>query len=194
MRVDEFRRAGHTPSLLAALVHFDVSFMAWVLLGALGTFIAEDLALTATETGLMVAVPLLSAAGFRIALGVLGDRFGPKRVGTVSMAVVLAPRDHRLRRLPQRRRGAPARRPAGGHARGRPRSGADGQPAPVIVPHRSAPFPSPGASKETATVSSSLRSSICASARSASRSAGSGGSKSPRGQSPRASTELTSAE
>ncbi|MEA2448698.1 MAG: transporter, family, nitrate/nitrite transporter [Thermoleophilaceae bacterium] len=91
MQVRELRKAGHLPSLVAALVHFDVSFMAWVMLGALGAFIGEDLGLSASQKGVMVAVPLLSAAFFRIVLGVLGDRFGPKRVGTVSMAVVLAP-------------------------------------------------------------------------------------------------------
>ena len=37
----------------------------------------------------MVAVPLLSAAFFRVALGLLGDRYGPKRVGLLSMGVVV---------------------------------------------------------------------------------------------------------
>jgi NNP family nitrate/nitrite transporter-like MFS transporter len=91
MRLREFRRAGHTPSLFAALLHFDVSFMAWVLLGALGAYVSEDLGLTPSQKGLMVAVPLLAAAFFRVVLGVLADRVGPKRVGSVSMAVVLAP-------------------------------------------------------------------------------------------------------
>jgi MFS transporter, NNP family, nitrate/nitrite transporter len=91
MHLQDFRRAGHTPTLLAALLHFDVSFMAWVMLGALGAYIGEDLGLSASEKGLMVAVPLLAAAVFRVLLGALGDRFGPKRVGTISMAVVLAP-------------------------------------------------------------------------------------------------------
>ena len=91
MQLRELRKSGHLPSLIAALVHFDASFMVWVMLGALGAFIGEDLGLSATEKGVMVAVPLLSAAFFRILLGVLGDRFGPRRVGTVSMAVVLAP-------------------------------------------------------------------------------------------------------
>jgi NNP family nitrate/nitrite transporter-like MFS transporter len=83
------RRSGHAPSLVAALLHFDVSFMAWVLLGALGAYIGEELQLSASAKGLMVAVPLLSAACFRVALGLLGDRYGPKRIGTISMGVVV---------------------------------------------------------------------------------------------------------
>jgi NNP family nitrate/nitrite transporter-like MFS transporter len=63
--------------------------MAWVLLGALGAYIGEDLGLSASEKGLMVAVPLLSAAVMRVALGLLGDRFGPRRVGLCSMGVVV---------------------------------------------------------------------------------------------------------
>ena len=62
MDFSALRRSGHAPSLVAALLHFDVSFMAWVLLGALGAYIGEDLGLSASAKGLMVAVPLLSAA------------------------------------------------------------------------------------------------------------------------------------
>ncbi len=91
MRLNDLRTSGHTPSLAAALIHFDVSFMCWVLLGALGAFVAEDLGLSPAAKGLMVAVPLLSAACFRLVLGLLGDRVGPKRVGMVSMALVVAP-------------------------------------------------------------------------------------------------------
>ena len=91
MRLNELRRSGHAPSLLAALIHFDVSFMCWVLLGALGAYVAEDLALSPFGKGLVVAVPLLSAAFMRLVLGLLGDRLGPKRVGSVSMALVALP-------------------------------------------------------------------------------------------------------
>lgn len=41
------RRSGHWPTLLAAFVYFDVSFCVWYLLGPLGTFIADDLQLSA---------------------------------------------------------------------------------------------------------------------------------------------------
>src|SRR4051812_13825648 len=89
MDLNALRRSGHAPSLVAALLHFDVSFMAWVLLGALGAYIGDEFALSASAKGLMVAVPLLSAAFFRVALGLLGDRYGPRRVGLVSMAFVV---------------------------------------------------------------------------------------------------------
>src|SRR6476620_3413059 len=89
VHLGEVRTAVHPPSLVAALLHFDVSFMAWVPLGALGAYIGEDLGLSASAKGLMVAVPLLSAAVFRVLLGLLGDRYGPRRVGLISMGVVV---------------------------------------------------------------------------------------------------------
>jgi MFS transporter, NNP family, nitrate/nitrite transporter len=89
MDLNALRQTGHAPSLVAALLHFDVSFMAWVLLGALGAYIGDDLGLSASAKGLMVAVPLLSAAFFRVLLGLLGDRYGPRRVGLISMAFVV---------------------------------------------------------------------------------------------------------
>ena len=91
MDIKSFRKAGHTPSLVAALAHFDVSFMVWVMLGALGAYVSSDLGLSASEKGLLVAVPLLSAAVFRVLLGVLGDKFGPKRIGMLSLAFVSLP-------------------------------------------------------------------------------------------------------
>lgn len=84
-------RSGHWPSLLAAWLHFEVSFMVWMLVGALGVFIAEDFGLTATQKGFMVAVPLLGGSLFRVATGILSDRFGPRRTGFVSMLVVSVP-------------------------------------------------------------------------------------------------------
>src|SRR5688500_5853979 len=86
-----FRNSGHLPSLVAALVHFDVSFMMWVLVGALGAYIASDLGLTPAQKGLIVAVPALGGSVFRLVVGQLADRAGYKRTGLVSMALVLVP-------------------------------------------------------------------------------------------------------
>jgi NNP family nitrate/nitrite transporter-like MFS transporter len=91
MAAKGFRRAGHAPSLLAALVHFDISFMVWVLLGALGAYVASDLGLTAAQKGLMVAVPALGGAAFRLLIGALADRVGIKRTGLTTLALTLVP-------------------------------------------------------------------------------------------------------
>jgi len=86
-----FRSSGHLPSLVASLVHFDVSFMVWVLLGALGAYVADDLGLGPTQKGLMVAVPPLGGAAFRLILGSISDRVGAKRTGVASMALTMVP-------------------------------------------------------------------------------------------------------
>ncbi|MBS1808581.1 MAG: NarK/NasA family nitrate transporter [Acidobacteria bacterium] len=73
---------GHKPTLFACFLQFDLSFMLWVLLGALGIFVAESLHLNAAQKGLLVAIPILSGSLLRIPLGLLSDRVGGKRVGT----------------------------------------------------------------------------------------------------------------
>lgn len=91
MATKGFRQAGHAPSLAAALVHFDVSFMCWVLVGALGAYIASDLGLSPTQKGLMVAIPPLGGAVFRLILGPLSDRVGIKRLGLISLGLTFVP-------------------------------------------------------------------------------------------------------
>jgi len=84
-----FLRAGHFPTLLAALLYFDVSFMTWVLLGPLAPFLREDMGLTATQQGLVTAIPLLGGSLFRPVLGMLGDRIGGRRTGMIGMALTV---------------------------------------------------------------------------------------------------------
>ena len=85
-----FWQSGHRPTLLAAFLYFDVSFMVWVMLGPLAPIIAGELGLDPAETGLMVAVPTLAGAVLRIVNGVLGDRIGPKTTGTLNQVIVIA--------------------------------------------------------------------------------------------------------
>jgi NNP family nitrate/nitrite transporter-like MFS transporter len=85
-----FLKAGHTPTLFAAFLYFDVSFMVWVLLGPLGVAIAKDFHLDPAQKGFMVAVPVLSGALLRLVAGVLVDRIGPKRTGIIGQLIVLA--------------------------------------------------------------------------------------------------------
>ena len=84
-------REGHLPTLIASFLHFDLSFMLWVLLGALGIYIAEEAHLSAADKGLMVAVPVLSGSLLRIPLGILNDRIGGRRVGIAMLAVLYLP-------------------------------------------------------------------------------------------------------
>ena len=77
--------------MFAAFLHFDLSFMIWVLLGALGVSISESLGLSAAQKGLMVAVPILSGSVMRIPLGLLSDRFGGRRVGIAMLLALYVP-------------------------------------------------------------------------------------------------------
>ncbi len=86
-----FWRVGHAPTLLSSFLYFDISFMIWNLLGALGVFVAESFALTPAEKGMMVAIPVLGGALLRIPMGLLADRWGGKRAGLFGMAVTAVP-------------------------------------------------------------------------------------------------------
>ncbi len=86
----DFLKAGHAPTLLSAFLYFDMSFMVWVILGALSVQIAKDLGLSPAEKGLMVAVPILAGAGLRLVNGVLVDHIGPKKTGLIAQVIVIA--------------------------------------------------------------------------------------------------------
>jgi len=85
-----FFKAGHTPTLYAAFLYFDLSFMVWVMLGPLGVQIARDLGLSAAQKGLMVATPVLAGALLRIVAGILVDHLKPKKAGLIGQVTVLA--------------------------------------------------------------------------------------------------------
>ncbi len=74
-------RSGHWPSLLGAWLHFEVSFMVWLLVGALSIAISEEFGLSDLQKGVLVGIPLLGGALLRIVIGPLGDWAGAKSVG-----------------------------------------------------------------------------------------------------------------
>jgi NNP family nitrate/nitrite transporter-like MFS transporter len=84
-----FLKAGDLPTLFAAFLYFDLSFMAWVILGPLGVAVSRDLHLAPADKGLMVATPVLAGALLRVPLGILVDRFRPKRVGIAAQIIVI---------------------------------------------------------------------------------------------------------
>jgi NNP family nitrate/nitrite transporter-like MFS transporter len=89
MAKTSFWKAGHTPSLIAAFLYFDMSFMVWVMLGPLGVQIAKDLALTAAQKGVMVSTPILAGALLRMVWGILVDHLKPKLAGTIGQIIVI---------------------------------------------------------------------------------------------------------
>jgi hypothetical protein len=52
-----------------AFFYFDVGFMIWVLLGALGNYVAGEFGMTPTQKGLMTAIPLLGESLLRCSSG-----------------------------------------------------------------------------------------------------------------------------
>ena len=57
-----FLKAGHTPTLLAAFLYFDLAFMVWVILGPLGVQIAKDLGLKVSVGIWLQTDPAIDAA------------------------------------------------------------------------------------------------------------------------------------
>jgi len=90
MNLRDFAKVGHAPTLFAAFLYFDLSFMVWVILGPLGVAIAKDFNLDPAQKGLMVAIPVLAGAVLRLVNGVLVDRIGPKRTGIIGQLIVLS--------------------------------------------------------------------------------------------------------
>lgn len=86
-----FLSSGHTPTLISAFLYFDISFMVWVLFGPMTPFIAEHAHLSATEKGLLTAIPLLGGSFFRPVLGLLADRIGGRRAGLIGLMLTLIP-------------------------------------------------------------------------------------------------------
>src|SRR5204862_2839668 len=82
---------GAVPTLIVCFLHFDLSFMLWVLLGALGIYITKSLGLSPAQKGLMVAIPILSGSLMRVPLGLLSDRLGGKRVGVAMLLFLFLP-------------------------------------------------------------------------------------------------------
>lgn len=90
MKLSDLKNSGHWPTLLAAFLYFDFSFMVWTVLGPLGAQIGEALNLSPQQKGLMVAVPILAGAVLRILLGLLVDRVGAKKAGVTAQLAVIA--------------------------------------------------------------------------------------------------------
>src|ERR1044071_10480580 len=63
-------------TLVGCFLHFDFSFMLWVLFGALGIPLCEAAQLSPAQKGLVVAVPILAGSLLRVPVGLLAGRVG----------------------------------------------------------------------------------------------------------------------
>ena len=72
-------------------VSFTVCFAAWGLIGAFAPRFREAFHLTASETALLVSVPVLLGSLARIPMGLLTDRFGGRAIFAILMAAVAIP-------------------------------------------------------------------------------------------------------
>ncbi|GHO84005.1 MFS transporter [Dictyobacter formicarum] len=78
-------------TVLASFLHFDMCFTIWVLLGSLSVPISQSLGLNPFLQTVMVAIPTLSGSLMRIPMGLLGDRFGGRRVGVLMLLFLFVP-------------------------------------------------------------------------------------------------------
>ena len=78
--------AASTRALILATVSFALSFAAWGLVGGLAPVFSGLYGLTASETALLVAVPVLLGSLARLPMGMLTDRFGGRLVFTALLA------------------------------------------------------------------------------------------------------------
>lgn len=78
-------------ALVLATVAFGLCFTVWGLVAPLAPEFRDLYGLSATQSGILVAVPVLLGAVARIPLGLLTDRFGGRIVFTVLMAFLVLP-------------------------------------------------------------------------------------------------------
>lgn len=91
---NRLKGVGSPSTLFAAFLYFDFSFMIWTMLGPLATEIAHTMAeygytMTASDSATMLAVPILSGALLRIALGFFVGVFGAKTTALMAQFIVM---------------------------------------------------------------------------------------------------------
>jgi len=87
----ESLRSGNWKALIACFLYFDTGFTAWVMFGALGPYIAKQLALTPVQSAFLVAVPVLSASILRVTLGNLFQSVNGRPLALFGIALTAVP-------------------------------------------------------------------------------------------------------
>ncbi len=84
-------KKGNWKALFASFIYFDHSFSIWLILGALGPFIAEYFGLSGAQKGFMVAVPVIAAAIFRINFGHMFQYINGKYIALMGIFLSMVP-------------------------------------------------------------------------------------------------------
>jgi len=87
--------ATHTQKQWTALtmstLAFSVNFAVWTMFSIIGIKIKEELGLSDTQFGILIAMPILTGSISRLPLGLLSDRFGGRIVFLIQMLLVAIP-------------------------------------------------------------------------------------------------------
>ena len=75
--------------LAVSTIAFTVCFMVWMMFAVIGIPLKKSLGLSATEFGLLTAMPVLSGSLVRVPLGIWTDRYGGRIVMTVLLAITV---------------------------------------------------------------------------------------------------------
>ena len=93
--IKDLKSNGHWPTLLAAFLYFDFSFMVWTMMGPLANEIAEslkltqDIVLSSSQIATLISTPILAGAILRLVLGFFVDKVGAKKTAVVSQTIVV---------------------------------------------------------------------------------------------------------
>lgn len=84
-------RGGGLLALVLGTLAFAVCFMVWGLIAPLAPTWRDDWGLSATQVGLLVAVPVVLGSLARIPLGILADRYGGRLIYSGLMLALIVP-------------------------------------------------------------------------------------------------------
>src|SRR3984893_12807831 len=84
-------KSGNWKALLACFLYFDTGFTTWVMFGPLAPFIAKQLSLSPTQSGFLVAVPVLTASIVRVTFGNLFQSVHGRRLALLGISLSAIP-------------------------------------------------------------------------------------------------------
>ena len=89
MSLKGFWKSGHPPTLIMALLYFDMSFMVWMVNAAMAPFISQEFNLTSAQKGLMLSIPVFAGAFLRIPLGLVAEMVGRKTAALIGLSITI---------------------------------------------------------------------------------------------------------